>query len=435
MLKADYFRKCLREQTWRFTDWNLSIFSVITRRRLNKDDEYSNMLFHDDKGYYFYSAEEENAIRIEDGKPNEPLFTFTESVTLNKQDLPHVFETVNTTYGRAIANAIVLAYAFKDKIPYWNKPFTISDIEKVIEQRVVDDLPTQQEMDSHTGPTAPLFISEFKEFNSAAGSLVAYSQIAIPSVTPKMLTTDPKVEVRKKELLEQYKDQLDDPVIQAKIGAELVQIDKDWIKGDDGELFYFESKYYDVIRKKRFVLHGTEDGFGIKGRLITSTLEQGWDAKDLPEISNGLRDGSYSRGAQTALGGEATKFNYRMYQNTKITETDCGSTLGLLVHFTPTNTKYYVGSSYFQGNKLIQITPENHSTLANQALRIRSPIYCKTEGVNFCATCIGHNIAQTPNAIATYAADVSSAFMGAAMKAMHGKALKTAHYSFKDRLW
>lgn len=432
MNKVDYFNRCMQQKFYEITAWNIAILTVCNLDGENGDRAAG--LFRDDQGYYFYDGPEDLLVRIDDADPNQPLFAARETITLKAGVLPNLDEDVETLVGQALVNGMLLVYPFGNKIPYMNGEITADRIESILEKRCVDDLDDEEEMFAQTGPNAPIFIYELMKFHEAAAALDAYSQVVVPSATPKMLQAPPGTKEKRQELLDKYRDQLDDPVIQAKITEELIKLDKDWLADDDAMDFYIKGKFFDVIRKKRFLLHGSESGFGVEGKLIEGSLEEGWQIEHLPSMSNGLRSGSHSRGAQTALGGEATKFNYRMYQNSKIVEDDCGSDMGLAYRVTAKTAKNLIGSYYLDGKNLVSITEQNHATLIDKVVRLRSPIYCRTEGHNFCKICMGDRVSQTPDALATYAADVSSAFMGAAMKAMHGKALKTARYNIEERL-
>ena len=56
---------------------------------------------------------------------------------------------------------------------------------------------------------------------------------------------------------------------------------------------------------------------------------------------------------------------------------------------------------------------------------------CNTRAPNFCKVCVGEVLAARPEAVHIVTSDVGSAFMGARMGAMHGKALRTVPYDFK----
>lgn len=426
MHKRDYFLKALKGEAYRYKHWVFACFSVtLDEPGMREQPNYPYRLYRNENGYYFQDPENNHAITwLDDMDPNVPAFAFKEEVVLGSGDIANLRKNITSTYGILFVNQLCLVYPFGNKIEYMENEITAGRIEKIIEARMVDDVVDGAEKD----PNA-IYVSEYKKFNEAIFSLAGYTQLCVPSATPRTMTTDPQIAVRRAELLEQYKDRLHDPVVQAQIDKELIEMDKAWIKGDPDAGFYIKDKSFNVVRKKVFLMQGSSSGFGVQGELIPNSLNDGWDIKHLPAMSNSLRDGSFSRGSETMLGGEATKFNYRIFQNTTVTEEDCGSQLGLEVLFDEANVKFYVASSVLTAKGLVEVTEANMKDFVGKKLRVRSPIYCKTEGANFCATCIGKKIASTPQAISTYAADIGSIFLSLFMAAMHGKALITAKYN------
>lgn len=427
MHKRDYFIAALRAGSYRWKKWVISCFSVTMKPEasgsVSQDDFYPYQLYHGEEGYYFRDPETQEIVWLDGVRVGEAPFHFREEIVLGAGEIPNLKKGLTSNYGNLLFNQLVLCYAFGDKIEYMEGPITVGRVEGIIEGRLQDDPAEGAERD----PNA-IYVSEYKLFNEAIFSLAGYTQLCVPSATPFTMTTDPRIPARRAELLEKYKDRLHDPVIQAEIDKELIQMDREWIEKDPNKGFYYRPKSFNVVRKKVFLTQGAEQGFGVKGQFIPNSLEDGWDIQHLPAMSNSLRDGSFNRGSQTMLGGEATKFNYRIFQNTSVIEEDCGSTWGLKVTLTKNNIKHFISNFVLTGKGDTEITKENADSFVDKVVRVRSPIYCKTSGANFCAHCMGRKIAATPRAIPTYAADIGSMFLGIFMKAMHGKALVTAQW-------
>lgn len=442
MHKRDYFIMALKAGCFRYKRWVLEVFAMTAGERPATESNYIPYQLLKDVNpiplkngkpnvqYYFQNPDNrEEKIYIEGITPGEPPFYFKEEVVLGVGDIPNLRKNITSTYGNLLFNQMVLVYPFGDKIEYMEGAVSVPKIEKIIELRLVDEpkdvLKVTKDM---------IFVSEYKKFNEALFALAGYTQLCVPSATPKTMTVDPAIAVRRGELLEKYKDRLHDPVIQAKIDDELIAMDKAWMKGDPGEGFYLKEKSYAVVRKKTFLLQGAEQGFDVQGEVIPTSLNEGWNIKNLPAMGNSLREGSYNRGALTALGGEATKFNYRIFQNTIVSEEDCGSVFGLTVTLTEDIANRYLSSSVVTPNGPVELTEENIGKYVGKTIRVRSPIYCQTKGANFCACCIGKKIASTPNAISTYAADIGSTFMSIMLASMHGKSLRVGHYDLKKSI-
>ena len=429
MNKRDFFITAMKAGCFKYKAWVIDAFSVTKPDNEGKIQSIQRppfVIIHGDNGGYgFYHGDSHEVEGIEGPKTTEPLFRFNEELTIGPNDIPNCKNAIVTTYGRFLVNMMIIVYPFGDKIDYFNKEISIGELESIIEKRLAND--------DELKPNS-ITIDEYMRFCEAAFALAGFSQLCVPSASEKSLTTDPKIKIRRQELVEKYKDQLNDPVIQAKIGDELIAMDRAWIKNDVAEGFYIKSKSFEVVRKKMFLAQGAEQGFGISGDFIPTSLSEGWSIKDLPAMSNALRDGSFNRGAQTALGGEATKYNYRIFQNTTVSEDDCGSTFGLPYELTKDNIGFFISYTVIDGQKQIEITNENFERFIGKRILVRSPAYCKTEGVNFCSVCVGKKLATTPEAISTYVASIGSTFLSLFLASMHGKSMKLVEVDFNKTI-
>jgi len=424
MNKRDYFVKSIKAGSHLNKRWVIEAFSVTEPQ--DEIGPYPYALYKDtDHGYVFINPETQDLDRLEGVKPNSAPFAFMEPMTAYPDDLPNLSEGVSTTYGQFFVNAYVLAHAFGHVVPYLNGEITAKRIEsEILKRMAIDDTPDPDK----------ITVSQYLKFGQACMALEGFSSLCVVSATEKTLTCDPKIAVRRKELLAQYKDQLKDPLIQAKIEEELKAIDREWMKGDPGERFYLKSKSYDVIRKKMFIMQGASEGMGTQTEYIVDPLSDGWKVENIPAIINNLRDGSFSRGTETALGGEISKLLYRIFQNTSIEEDDCGSTQGMKIHLSPKIYRRFIGSSVILPNKLVELTSSNIESFKDKTVTLRYPTYCKTPGTNFCSTCMGKHLTSAPNALSSYAATVGSIFMSASLKKMHGTASSVKIFELEEVL-
>lgn len=431
MFKRDYFLLALRSGLYQYKRWVLEAFAIT---ELKPHSEYNHRLVRTEDGRYgVFDQETGETTPIVDAFPDEPLFRPLEAVALKAGDMENVSSDVKTTYGNLLVNQILLCYPFGAKIDFIAGPITIGAIEKIIQKRWDDDVP-EEEAAKLPPSKQPIRTSEYLKFNEGAGQLPGLSQLCVPSATRKTMTADPAMIKRRDELLEKHKHELHDQVVLSKILAELVAMDKEWMKGDPGERFYIKGKSYDVVRLKIFIMQGISTGFGEAADLITSSLDEGWDISKLPAMVNQLRDGSFSRGAQTALGGVEVKFNYRIFQNSTVIDEDCGTKRGLKYVITKDNAKHFSSNYWIKQGQSMLLTDEMLESLTGKEIAIRSPIYCRSSGANFCRYCVGEEIAKTPQALSTYAASVGSNMMLAFMGAMHGKSLRTERVKLEETL-
>lgn len=456
MDKQSYFQKCMDHGCYRSKAWVISAFSVVLGMAPSKRNTFLTdeeviaeklRIKRDEKGNPFFNdPDTDSVVYIEhvQGKENTAVFSFKDPVKLKSGACDNLTRDVETTYGAWLYNNIVVVYPFGKKIPFSANGYTIPELEKIIESRLVDDpdiapdgsddLFTPIDVEIQTDPTkAKITVSEYIRYNEAAGALTGYTQLCVPAATPFTMTISPEVIKRRDELFEEYKDRLHDPAVQARIFEELVAMDKAWNATDPDKGFYYTSKSFDVVRKKLFISQGSESGFGKTGEFIKTSLVEGAKAKDLPAIANASRSGSYSRGALTALGGEDTKFSLRIFQNSTTMPGDCGTKITAKVDLNKFNVAGYVGYYMTTSDGLVELTEENIKPLIGQTINVRSPRFCNQSRANYCSICVGAKLAQTPEAIPTNAGEVGSTFMGVSMSAMHGSKLATAR--FEPTVW
>lgn len=423
--KREYFLTALEAGSYQYKRWVLEMFSVT--RPNATPPEHPLPLFSDETGLYFVNDMNQRVDIADPPAKGEPLFSVYDELVLQPGDMPNVHSTYISTYGSALSNMFLLVYPFGGRFEYMDGELNPGMFDALIEKNLVDDTAVNP-------PANSISIEENWKYSNATAMMCEFTQLCVPTATRKTMTVNPEIYTRRTELLEKYKDRLNDPVVQTLIGDELIKMDREWMKGDPGEGFYFKSKSYDIVRKKLFLLNGAESGFGVQGEFIPTSLDEGWDIRHFPSMNNGLRDGSYNRGAATAKGGEATKFFYRIFQNTQITEQDCGSRYGLPQSITDANKKYYLTNTIIQNEKLVLLTEENIDKYVGKTVLMRSPMYCRTEGANFCACCIGLNLASSPAALAAGAAGVGSTFMLVSMSAMHGKTMSIGVFDLDEHL-
>lgn len=324
-------------------------------------------------------------------------------------------EKMKTDVGKFILNQIILVYPFGDKIPYINGTINPSKVDDIVAGLILKGEIGRKEYNTYMN---------YGTWFGMDGS------IATPSWSEKSITTDPKAIQRKRELLEKYKDQLDKPEVLTQIEDEIQAIDREYLKGDVSEPFFFSSKKNMEQRKKQFLTIGVMEEFGKeKGKYynVVNSLEEGWTKDTLDIGANEVRKGSYSRGIETAKGGEQTKFIMRIFQEVKIWSDDCGSKRGVHITLTEFNYKYYL-NRWTTSDQLI----DEDFAKANfgKTIEIRSPQYC-AEKKGFCFKCCGEIFRQLGlKAIGLNELLVTSRFTSASMSAMHSSALST--YRLED---
>lgn len=315
-----------------------------------------------------------------------------------------------TDVGKFYLNELLLVQPFKDIIPYYNDTFVASTIDKMVANGIISGTINR---DMYT-----------KYINN--GYWFADGSIFAPGWSEKSITIDPAIIKRRNDLLEEYKDKLDDPLVITRIEKELVDMDKAYMKGDSSESFYLAmgGKSFTDQRKKLFIMFGLAAEFGGSGySFVRESLSEGWTPQNLAVGANNLREGSYGRGVETAKGGEQTKFILRIFQEVGITEDDCGSEHGLPIEITELNKSQFV-NRYTVDGKLL--TEEELNKSIGKEVIIRSPMYCKAQK-GYCFKCCGKVYADINNrSIGIDSINITSGFTSTAMAKMHVSSISTS---------
>ena len=336
---------------------------------------------------------------------------------IQKGDIENFKEVkAETTAGRFLFNQVVLVDVFGDAIDYVNKEIN----------------PTKLSNSLSSGFISKQFKPEqFYKYIDRIYFMDQFAEICVPTETEKSMTTHPLIGKRKKELVEKYKDRLDDPVTIAKIEQELINMDKEYLKGDAVTRFLRAGKDYSIHRKKMFLMVGGiaafTDGGGGKTDFIENSLAEGWDKEKFHLIANEIRKGSYARGQETMKGGVQAKLILRVFQDVLITANDCKSKVGYPIQLTEHNIQKYMGRHILTKTGQEVLSKTNMGKYKNKKVIMRSPMTCKTKD-GICKICAGDEFSALDNeAIITMALQISATLLYLFMKLMHGETLEIAN--------
>lgn len=440
MNKLDFFLAAMKAEEFRRRAWVISAFTLIMEGPDDwKRDPYPYRIVQSRTGHFFVNPENtEELLPIENTDPAKAPFSFFDPIRLGPgSGIPNLYEErVETWYGNLLLNYVCLIWPFGGKIPFLADRVSPGQIEDLILPRYVDD-PEEGAPPYEGDPReAPIYVSEHLKYCDAAFALVGYTQICVPAGNEKTMTAPPGVDELKKKLLAENAGRLHDPAVIAAIDKELVNYDANWLKGDRAEGFLMSGKSRNIVRRKLFLMHGAETGLSerVEVDLIPNSLSQGWDISKFPTMNDSLRAGSFNRGAQTMLGGEAVKWLLRASSNIAVTLEDCGSRMGLPVFLNKENLKRYRGFHQILKNGREQLTEENEGKYLGQWATFRSPMFCQLQKTDFCAVCVGPKLAANPTALSSAISDYGSAFLSIFMAAAHGKALTVAHLEFEEAI-
>lgn len=419
MNKSDIFIRSLAEGLARDKAWVLNAFSVKGTEAFSYRHGESSIV---GDGKTITMTFGEDSYKADWWKPNNVIFDYSEKLTLVKDSVVNWKEKVETSYGRALINQIIVVENIGGKLDYiegnW---FKDGVIHTVLDFVAKDDGVTAQE--AH-------------DVCNSLHYLTGFTQLCVPSASEKALGTDPNIKKRLRELLKAHEGDLDNPTTISKIEQELIGMDKEWLKGDTIEGFYKSGKSFNVNRKRMHIMHGGEADFTdpTKMKLIPTSLDDGWDMDYQPELANATRTGTHGRGIATALGGEKVKKFQQVFQNSGVEGRDCKTKKIVKFNITPYNHKRFVGRYMPKGEKFVVMTEAMLKGYIGKQLPLRSPMGCKGDKTSYCEVCSGDSVARSPKAVNMLAATIGSVFMLVEMKKAHGTELVTENYNPFDHL-
>lgn len=465
MKKHEYFLTAVRHGAYQYKSWIIECFGIVhlldmpqaPDLTLYKDDNEVNyktvnlappkagcrviaerypfeqhpyQLFKKDELVVFFNREKQDWDVLQGAKIGAPFFDFKEEIEVKKGVIVNANKDCVTWIGNVLVNQMILVYPFGDIIPFVRGRVNIAEIEDIIARNLLS-IPEDDKDRVPNGIYGDI-LDEYYYFSAL--SLAGLTELAAPAATPYTLVTSPEIRKLRKKLLEENIDKLDDPTVIAGIMKQLIEADKEFCAKDPEKGFLEPGKMFDVVRAKSYLMYGIEFDFEDRSKvtLIEKSLSEGWDITKLPEMVNSIVDGSYSRGKNTALGGEAVKFIVRFFLNCLITEDDCGSQNTLPVLLTKDNLGGYLGSYIMEKPKMVCLENDNAKPYLGKVIQVRTPLYCNTKDGCYCLKCLGQRFENSKTALAVLASEVGSILMDIFMQRMHGVALKVEPWDIDD---
>lgn len=428
MKRLDYLKYAIANNCFYKKSWIISAFGIIKEdpNAYNKDP-YIGKIVKQTWGFSFVTAEGKLE-PIDDTKGLETLFTWKEAITIDNSWIANANGPIDTYIGNLIFNAVSIVPSFGSKIDFVTGRVSISKLEAYIAERLKDTPAPGEETSSEY-----IYVNEYVKFVDSLSYIGTFTQLSTWAATPKNMVAPPGIKEFKQKLVEKYGDKLSDPVVLAQFEQELKDFDEKHLAGDPSNGTFIAGKIKNIARKKMFLTMGAEQltfSDTQKPVAIINSLEEGLptDPVQFTAMMNGLRIGSFARGAETVKGGVSAKYLLRAANNFRVIDTDCGTKLGIRRHFDETTIDKLVNRYVIEGNKLIFV--ENKTIASNYLNRdtviVRSPMYCTLEGDSICKICAGARLAQYPDGLSIPLTEESAIILASFMALMHGKVLATA---------
>lgn len=346
---------------------------------------------------------------------DQRLLTEIDEIEVDQNDVVNIHHKCTTTVGRLIVNQLCYVDPFGDTFEFENRPLLLNkgDVLDKVNQALLE---------------SKITVDQYKKCLDNVFYLGHFTELCTPCLDEHALSTDPNIKKRKAELIKQYEGQLNDPVIIAKIEDELIAMDKKYMEGDNSLRFYtpLGGATFDLWRKKLYISVGGIEAFSkdaSKYEFLRNSLEEGVRIEDLAIYGNESRKGSYQRGHETQKGGYLTKNVIRAFHDSAITREDCGTKKGVLIDFSKQDISKFIGRYILLHGKWVEVTKENAPMVPRAPVLMRSPLYCQCHN-GYCTRCVGRLFGDLDiRQVSLSIVDITTTFMLAAMKNMHGSKL------------
>lgn len=434
MKKLDYLKAALKHKVFYNKAAVIAAFSIIREvPDAWKKNPYMLRLVRQPWGLQFVNdAGELETIEDAPSDPLVPLFNFKERVLADSTWAENITEEQETSIGNLFFNALAILTSFGKKFPFIYGKFSVGDIETQVAKKLKDTPDSESERSD-----GAYYVDEYLKFIDSLQYIRGFSQLCTVAATPKVITAPVGLKEFKDKLLKEYGDRLTDPVVLAEFEKKLQEFDAEYLKGDPADKTFVSGKIRDNARKRMFLTIGADPGFTNTLQVVpvTNSLNEGWpqDPKEFTALVNGLRAGSFSRGAETVKGGVSAKNLLRAANNFTVSEDDCGTKIGLEMVYRPDNIALLLGRTVIE--KGVNIPIENIEIAKQYMGRpviVRSPQYCQTHGDSLCKVCAGKRLSQYATGLSIPLTEMSAIILAASMKIMHNSKLNTAQLDMAD---
>lgn len=429
MNKIDFFKHAIQNGWTDHISWIFSVFSIPVNKASDKPLSFGGNIVAEPWGYSI-SGIADQPIKLEDAKPGEPIYKFSDPITIDESWFPNVKGKIETTYGNVLVNAVVIVPSFGKNIPFITGRFTPKQIEsKYIAPRLKSNVDPSQEKEDE------IYVKNYTTFCRRVAFLEALTTLSCFSATPKSITPPPGITKFKKQLLEENKGNLHRPEVLSKIQDELQKYDDAYLAGDPAEQFI--SGKIKQQRKKMYQMVGAGLSFRPTGDIkpIVRSLDEGWD-KDPDQFAAMLNDqrfGSFARGAETINGGVAGKYIIRVLSGYSVKDGDCGTKLGSTETLRDGDQDRYKGRYIIEGGKpKLLATAEDVGAYIGKSIVMRTPRMCKSGETTFCRICAGETLFRFRDSLVIPGTEISNTILYANMKQMHSSGLKTKEIDLQD---
>jgi hypothetical protein len=337
-------------------------------------------------------------------------------------------EDIHTTIGRYIVNLFLVFSQpqLLNKVGYLNYTMDagkIADLSNAYSSLII---------------TGEVKTTEFYDYLNRLQWLgFANAPFITPSVNYDIIKPLPKVMERKKELIKENEEAIEngDLRVTSAIEKELVELSKNELKDNPARALYDSGAKVDWSNqyKNMNIMCGPLMNLSSGGyRTVTNSFVEGLKEEDVAANADSLIVGVYSRAVATREGGYAGKKVNSAFQSIVLDKegTDCGSIKYFKILLTKENKGFFKYRYIKKGNSLLYLSEEELEKQVGNYVELRSPLYCK--GKCICNKCAGELYYKLGiRDIGLTANKVTSIAMNSALKMFHDQSIKSTTIDYK----
>lgn len=330
---------------------------------------------------------------------------------------------------------------FKTTVGLWifNKYFIEDDffeifhyINKNVDDGVLGDINMKL---SYALAEDKITTKQLADYSMKCQLFMGYVSVLASNYTEKLLTCSKAINIKKHELIQKYKKEIEagDELVGTKMEKELLDYAVEYMKGDPSMDMFLSGAREKIGNqfKNMFVMKGVikdpDPNAKQPYKVATSNYIDGISPEEYALFANALAAGPYSRAAKTQNGGYLEKLFLGALQHIVAgpKDSDCGTQNTITVTLDKKNIKSYMYSYIKEGNKLIELTSENMGKYMGKTVKLRYSSLCQFKDGVKCHKCMGnawYRLGKTNGGVAT--PKIPSTLKNISMKAFHDSVQK-----------
>jgi len=267
-----------------------------------------------------------------------------------------------------------------------------------------------------------------------------FEDILSPNHTEKLVTITKAMDAKKKQLLKEHKEAIDNGDVHEieLIENELIKYAQEYLKDDESIDIYDSdagANWFNQF-KNMYLMKGAvrnpDPASKKMYNIVTSNYSDGVKPEEYPTVAGSGTAGAYSRGKKTEQGGYKGKQMVRACQHIKLLPkgSDCGTKHYIEVHLTKDNINLYMYNYIIKSNgSLERLDSETKDKYIDKTVKMRFSSMCKSrEGIcNKCAGDYLYQVAPDGN-IGLLVSNIAEVLKNKAMKSFHDSTIHTIEF-------